>query len=256
MNGASSQSQILKALKDSTTSELIALLFRFGIADSFLKCLKEREVVFRDHSLSEPSEIHAKALSRFKEHHQLQTSEEIKAWCCDRGLLMADFESEAIHFYRAAEFRNKLLDASRESLFLRYKDSLDRVLYSLIRVSSPGLINELYYAIDANEISFGAAAAQYSVGPESKTQGLVGPVDLTVPHPEIASRLRVAQPGLMSEVFVAGEWHSLIRLEYRYESVFDDATKRFLEDVSLRTFLSREIKPDLVAIQAWLQEAA
>ena len=30
------------------------------------------------------------------------------------------------------------------------------------------------------------------IGPESKTQGIVGPVDLTTPHSEIAARLRTA----------------------------------------------------------------
>lgn len=255
MNSASLDSQILESLKGASTTELIGLLFRFGIADTFLKCLKEREVVFRDQSLSSPIEIHAEALCRFKEDHKLESEEAIAAWCRERGLMKVDFESEAIHSFRASEFRNKLLDSSRESLFLRYKDNLDRVLYSLIRVSDPAFIWELYYSIEAEEISFGAASAKYSLGPEAKTQGLVGPVDLTVPHPEIASRLRVVQPGVLSEPFMAGEWHSLIRLEYRYESMFDDATKRFLEDVSLRTFLSREIKPDLDAIQAWLQES-
>jgi len=248
------ESQILKALKDASTSELIGLLFRFGIADTFLKCLKERELVFRDQSLGNPLEIHAEALLSFKTEHKLHSDEAVAAWCKERGLLRPDFESEAIHSFRAAEFRKKLLDASRESLFLRYKDNLDRVLYSLVRVEDPGLIQEIFYSIEADEISFGAASSMYSMGPESKTQGLVGPVDLTVPHPEIASRLRVAQPGALSEPFMAGEWYSLIRLEYRYESVFDDATKRFLEDVSLRTFLSRETKPDLEAIQSWLQE--
>ena len=121
-------------------------------------------------------------------------------------------------------------------------------------MEDPGLIQELYYSIEAGEIRFGDAAERYSCGPESKTQGIIGPVDLTTPHPEIASRLRTASPGVMSEPFLASEWHSIIRLEYRFESVFDDATKEFLEDISFRSYLGQAIKDDQQQICTWLRQ--
>jgi hypothetical protein len=99
-----------------------------------------------------------------------------------------DLVSEAIHAWRRAELREQLVTASGESLYLRYKDKLDRVLYSLLRVADSGLCQELSYAIEAGEITFAEAATQHSNGPEAKTQGIVGPVDLTTPHPEVAAR--------------------------------------------------------------------
>lgn len=246
------QSRMLEALQGSTTRDLVALLFRFGLADGFFRALKEREAVFSATGLSRPEAIHAQALEAFRARHELHTEETMQQWCRQHGLTEEDLLSEAIHEHRAAEFRDQLLKTSRESLFLRYKDKLDRVLYSLIRVEDPGLIQELYYSIEAGEIRFGDAAERYSCGPESKTQGIIGPVDLTTPHPEIASRLRVASPGLISEPFVASDWHSLIRLEYRFESVFDEATKDFLEEISFRTYLGQEMKDELQQISAWL----
>lgn len=247
-------SRLLEALQGSTTRDLVGLLFRFGLADGFFRALKEREVVFSASGLSRPEAIHSQALEAFRARHELHTEEAMQQWCLEHGLVEEDLLSEAIHEHRAAEFRDQLLKTSRESLFLRYKDKLDRVLYSLIRVEDPGLIQELYYSIEAGEIRFGDAAERYSCGPESKTQGIIGPVDLTTPHPEIASRLRVASPGLISEPFLASDWHSIIRLEYRFESVFDDATKGFLEDISFRSYLGQEIKDDLRQITAWLQQ--
>jgi len=133
------------------------------------------------------------------------------------------------------EYRSKrkvviadILENVGESLYLRYKDRLDRVLYSLIRVQSENLAYKLYYEIDANEVEFGDAAAQYSCGPEAKTQGIIGPVDLTTPHPEIAGRLRTASARQLFAPFQADQWHTIIRLEYRFESEYNEQTKQFL----------------------------
>ena len=91
----------------------------------------------------------------------------------------------------------------------------------------------LYFAIDNDEIHFGDAAAAYSAGPESKTQGIIGPVDLTTPHPEVAARLRTASPRQLFPPFKAEEWFVIIRLEYRFDSEFDDKTQKFLGSLLL-----------------------
>ena len=105
---------------------------------------------------------------------------------------------------------------------------MDRVLYSLIRVKEENLIFKLYYDIDSGDIEFGDAAAKYSSGPEAKTQGIIGPVDLTTPHPEIAGRLRTASTRQLFSPFKADDWYTIIRLEYRYESEYNDSTRQFL----------------------------
>ena len=96
----------------------------------------------------------------------------------------------------------ELIESNSEALFLRYKDRLDRVLYSILRVSEQNLAYHLYYSIDSGEISFGEAATKYSEGPESKTQGILGPCDLTVPHPDVSSRLRTAEPKKLSLIHI------------------------------------------------------
>ena len=115
-----------------------------------------------------------------------------------------------------------------KSLYLRYKDRLDRVLYSLIRVESEELAYKLYYEIDAKEKEFGDIASEYSCGPEAKTQGIIGPVDLTTPHPEVAARLRTASARQLFPPFRADQWHTIIRLEYRFESEYNEQTRQFL----------------------------
>jgi len=123
---------------------------------------------------------------------------------------------------------DKLLEANGESAFLKYKDRLDRVLYSIIRVSTEIEAYHLYYLIDNDEITFADAATEFSQGIERRSAGIVGPVDLTTPHPEIVSRLKRATPGVLFEPFIADEWHVILSLLYRFESTYDDVTRKTL----------------------------
>ena len=148
--------------------------------------------------------------------------------------------SDSISLSEYAQFRykrrciiNKLIDGNGEALFLRYKDRLDRVLYSLIRVDDEDLAHHIYYSIESNEIDFGDASKKYSQGPESKTQGIIGPCDLTVPHPEIASRLRNANPKQLFKPFAIDKWFAILRLEYRFDSEFNESTKLTLGSMLL-----------------------
>ena len=164
----------------------------------------------------------------------VQDLEQLTDWRNARGLSkIKDLTSFAREAYKKKEVIADLLKGCGESLFLRYKDRLDRVLYSLIRVESAEQAHDLYYSIEANEIEFGDAAAQYSTGPESKTQGIIGPVDLTTPHPEIAARLRTATPRQLFPPFQADQWYAVIRLEYRFDSEYDEKTRLFLGSLLL-----------------------
>ncbi|MCS5706829.1 peptidylprolyl isomerase [Synechococcus sp. FGCU-3] len=251
-NPAFVKSEILEALEEASAKEIIALLFRFELAEAFLRQLKERAVVFNAPGLSQASDIQSAAIERYCQYHQLQTPEAIQQWCAVHGMKEKDLTSEAIHAWRRSEQREKLLEASGETLYLRYKDKIDRVLYSLIRVKDPGLCQELFYAIEAKEITFGEAARRHSHGPEAKTQGLVGPVDLVTPHPEIASRLRSAQPGQLLEPFEADEWHTIIRLEYRFDSEYDDNTQEFLRELAFKGQVTAGIETDIEQLVTWL----
>ena len=243
---------VLTALQDASSLELIALLFRFGLVEPFLRQLKERAVVFEHNNLSDPGQVAESAMQKYCSKHGLNNKQEQQQWCLQHGMSQADLLSEAIHDWRRTELREQS-SSNIESLYLRYKDNLDRVLYSLISVDNAGLCRELFYAIEAGEISFGEAARLHSRGPEAKTQGIVGPVDLTTPHPEIAGRLRTAQAGQLIGPFEAAEWHTLLRLEYRFDSVYDAHTQNFLEEMNFKSRICGDLKTELQQLSSWLQ---
>jgi parvulin-like peptidyl-prolyl isomerase len=248
------EASILEALQQASAKELIALLFRFELAEPFLRQLKEREVVFKDHELSDPDTILSSAVESYLHQHRLSNDEDITRWRLNHAMSTDDLASEAIHSFRCHELRTKLISGNGETLYLRYKDKLDRVIYSLLRVADPNFCQELFYSIEAGEISFQEAASRYSVGPESKTQGIIGPVDMTTPHPSIAARLRTGSPGQLLGPFDADSWHMIARIEYRFDSEYDHVTREFLEQMYFKSMITSQLNKDIEELALWLRE--
>lgn len=200
------------------------------------------------------ADLAAAAIASYCKHHQLATEEALKQWCFRHALSSAALLAEAQHLHNRQALTADSIPGSEESLFLRFKDRLDRVLYGLIRVDNGALARDLFFAIEAGELRFGEAARLHSCGPEARTEGIVGPVDLTTPHPEISSRLRMASPGELILPFKLEQWHIILRLDYRFEASLDQDTRHFLRDLSLRSQAREAIEPELVALAAWAQE--
>ena len=204
----------------------------------------------------DPVDDAAAAIASYCKHHQLPNQEALEQWCFRHALSPAALLAEAQHLqYRQAQASTGV-PGSEESLFLRFKDRLDRVLYGLIRVDNEALARDLFFAIEAGELRFGEAARLHSSGPEARTEGIVGPVDLATPHPEISSRLRVASPGELILPFKLEQWHIILRLDYRFEASLDSDTRQFLRDLSLRSQAREAIESELVALAVWVQEPA
>ena len=196
----------------------------------------------------------AAAMALYCTHHQLHTEAALTLWCFRHALSPAALLAEAHHLQQRQDLSAASLKDSDETLFLRFKDRLDRVLYGLIRVESEALARDLFFAIEAGELRFGEAARRHSCGPEARTEGIVGPVDLATPHLEISSRLRAASAGELIPPFRLEQWHIILRLDYRFEATFDPETRQFLRDLAFRSQLREAIEPELDALASWVQD--
>ncbi|MBD0270213.1 MAG: peptidylprolyl isomerase, partial [Cyanobacteria bacterium Co-bin8] len=122
---------------------------------------------------------------------------------------------------------------------------LDRVLYSLIRTQEPGLAQELYFRINDDGQPFADLAREYSEGQEAQTGGLIGPVELSVPHPSLARILSISQPGQLWPPTRVGEWFVVVRLEKFLPAKMDDATLQRLLDELFSVWLKEEIEKNM-----------
>ena len=106
------------------------------------------------------------------------------------------------------KFKNQISD-----YYFERKKSLDKVTYSLCRVKEEGLALELFLRIKENEASFHDVALKYSEGPERKLGGLIGPVELGVPHPKISKLLQESDQNKLLAPRKIDNWWVLLRLE-------------------------------------------
>jgi hypothetical protein len=88
-----------------------------------------------------------------------------------------DFISSIKKSTQVSNFCKQFLIPQAKKRFLKRKDQLDLVCYSMIRVKSRSTANELYLRISENESTFEEIASDYSEGPEKNTKGNIGPYD-------------------------------------------------------------------------------
>lgn len=109
--------------------------------------------------------------------------------------------------------------------FLKVKDHLDQVMYSLIRTTDHDLADELFIRIREGETTFAQMARIYSQGPEAKTGGIIGPAPLKQVHPLLVEALRSSEPGQVIKPFWFKQFSIILRLEDYIQARFKDHEK-------------------------------
>lgn len=220
-------------------ADLLPLLRRCGLMPTLVKEVVIDQAVA---AISLTDEEMAGAVEQFMQAHQLGSDEQRDAFLQQRGLLAADLETIALRDLKLRKFKLETWGNKVESYFLQRKNRLDRVLYSLIRTTEPGLAQELYFRIQDDGHPFTDLARQYSEGQEAQTGGLIGPVELSVPHPALARMLSISQPGQLWPPTRVGEWFVVVRLEKFLPAKFDDATRQRMLEELYNTWLSEQVQ--------------
>ena len=143
--------------------------------------------------VNEKDKIIAKQIIVNKE--KIKNDEEYKAWLGKQYFseeVIFDIFSEPPRVERYVLEKYKHMAESR---FLKRKDQLDQVSYSLARVKDQFLANELYFRLVEGETEFSEVSKKYSIGPEKDNCGLIGPIPFSKGHPKLMNLLRNSKPG-------------------------------------------------------------
>ncbi len=170
-----------------------------------------------------PAERQQQALQEWAARKGIRTPEQLAAVCRFEALSEEDVHAQAQLPLRIAHHCREHFLHRAEQRFLARKHQLDQVVYSLLRVESGALAQELYLRIAEGEADFAELAAQYAKGPEQTTRGVVGPVPILQAHPALAERLRTSRPGQLSPPILIEKWWLVVRLEVMRPATFDDA---------------------------------
>ncbi|MEM9483852.1 MAG: peptidylprolyl isomerase [Cyanobacteria bacterium P01_F01_bin.116] len=177
------------------------------------------------------------AYRTFCRQRNLVSEEHQQNWQTQHKLTQEQMYMLALREAKIAKFKEDTWGNQAESYFLERKVKLDRVLYSLIRTKDPSLAQELYFRLNDDGGSFADLARRYSEGQEAQTGGLIGPVELSVPHPMIGRMLSVSQPEQLWSPTPIGEWYVITRLEKFVPAQFDDAMRKRLIEELFKTWL-------------------
>ena len=165
------------------------------------------------------------ALSVFLKSKSIDSKEDLLKVCSESGQSIDRIYSQIYMNAKVEKYAVMEYGKLSETLFLENKLSLDRVVYSLLRISTEELARELFFRLEDEEINFAEAASQYSEGPERNTGGRVGPISPAKAHPNIAKYLISAEEGNLIDPFQADKYWVILRVESRTAAIYDDDMK-------------------------------
>lgn len=231
-----------------TAEEVLPLLAGYQMLPKLLQEVLIDESIANIECTLEEQEAASK---EFYEEHNIAELEARQAWLAQYGMTQSQLEALATRDLRIEKFKQSTWGPKLESYFLRRKSKLDKVIYSLIRTKDQGIARELYFRILESEQTFAELAREYSQGVESQTDGLIGPVELSVPHPVLAQILSSSKPGELSPPTSIGEWVVLARLERFIPAQLDDSMRSRLLNECFSTWLQEQLdQVDLSSIRS------
>lgn len=184
----------------------------------------------------------AAGVKKFCEQHKISSEAEQVAWAQQQGIPLKEFAAIALRPFKLEKFKQETFANKLESYFLKRKSALDQVIYSLIRTQDMGIAQELYFRLQDDESSFPEVAREHSQGPEAQTGGLVGPVELDVPHPTLARMLSISQPGQLWPPTRIGDWMVIVRLEKFIPAQLNGPTQQRLLNELFKQWLQEQMK--------------
>jgi parvulin-like peptidyl-prolyl isomerase len=196
------------------------------------------------------------ALKRFYEQSQLMNADQQELWLGYHRMSIEQLEQQALRQFKLEKFKFLSWNSVLESDFLKYKSQIDQYVYSLMRLSSPELIRELFFRIQEGEETFAKLASQYSEGNEAQTGGLVGPVPSAKLHPGLVKILSNCRPGQLCPPQRLDEWNIIVRLEQHIPAQFTDAVRQQLLEQRYQAWIEEQLKTAVLNSSPVLVETA
>ncbi|EFA73737.1 peptidylprolyl isomerase [Cylindrospermopsis raciborskii CENA303] len=161
----------------------------------------------------------------------------------EQGISQEQLQNMATRQLKLERFKEVTWAKDIDSYFYQRKPQLDRVIYSLITTNDRGVAQEIYFRVQEGEQSFAQLAQEYSQGPEAKTSGLVGPVELQSLHPLLVRILSTSQPQQLSLPTAIEDWIVIVRLEKMLPAQLDSGMRQRLINERFQSWLKAQVSP-------------
>ncbi len=221
-----------------STEKIVSLLASYQMLPQFLcEIITDQAIAFFTCTLEEK----ASACEQFYEKWQLISEVKRQQWLELYEMTLEQLETIAIRKLRIEKFKQATWGPKITSHYLKRKSSLDKVIYSLIRTKDEGVANELYFRLQEREQSFAELARQFSQGPEAKSGGWCGPVELGKISSKLAQMLYSSKVGQLWRPTRLGEWLVIMRLEILIPALLDESMHQRLLDELFEAWLEEKL---------------
>lgn len=187
-----------------------------------------REVIIDEliNNFPEPNEDEKNIL--FKNwcmNSNIKSQEDLINWQKAQGISNKQWQNMVLRRHLWIKWCRKFFKEKINSHYLKRKNQLDRVSYSLLRIKNEDLANELFLRIKESETTFKKAAEEFSEGPEKKVGGFLGPVPISQPHPFLSKLLQISKPKQLWPPKKLDNWWIIVRCEEIHNTKLDDELK-------------------------------
>lgn len=194
----------------------------------------------------------AQACEALYQQWGLNSADVQQQWRSHYGLTQTTVEQLATRALRLQKFQEQTWGHRIGSYFLKHKARYDRVIYSLLRTTDLNLANELYFRILEGEQSFAELARTYAEGPESASNGIIGPMELGAMHPLLASLCYRLAEGELHPPVALENWYVLVRVEKKIAVSLDDSMRQRLLKEQFDTWFQEQLQQLSPFEQIWM----
>ncbi len=224
---------------DYLSSECISLLHKNKLLMPLIKSELTKEVLSK---VALDQQKKEQDLKNFSKTLGITDEESKKQWLSENHYDMSDFQHFASFENQLRKYAKENFSSQVESWFLKRKDQLDIIVYSLIRTKDFFKAKELFLRIAEDNEDFGELAAKYSEGIERKTRGLVGPEQLSKAHPTLAEVLRTSKIGIAQEPIHIDGVFIITRVESYDPAHLDDFMRKKMEEELFAAWIDKQTK--------------
>ncbi len=225
--------------------QLLSLLTKYQLLPRLAQEMVIDQAIATTPDLSCTQEEVKAAVNLFVQQRQLKSEADIQNWLKKNGLTFEQLPAIASRPILLEKFKKQRWGDNLESYFVQRKSKLDRIIYSLLRTDDAGVAQELYFRILDDASLFPELAREYSKGAESQTGGLVGPVEMSTPHPAMVQILGASQPGELKPPMKIGEWFVILRLEKSVPAQLDEAMQQRLINEQFEQWLNQQVQEQM-----------
>ena len=179
---------------------------------------------------------------------QIKSEEHLNEWKSMNGFDDKSWKEFISRKWKWTKWCLTKFEGKIPNYYLERKSMLDKVNYSLIRVTSKNLADELYLRIKEDESSFETIAREYTEGPEKITSGNIGLVPLGNAHPSLAKLLEISKKGQIWRPQKLENWWVIIKLNDLKSVPLDNNLSIFLANELGKKYIEKLVDKDLKKI--------